>query len=302
MSLFNSSIRPSAVLSDEAIERYVASIRAEIDPDPHFRRRLRGIVVNRFVATREGLAPAAPIRAMGRLGRACLYASFVLGLSVTSVMAASESAIPGDLLYPLKRQIEVMRLEVLPAAYHPTLLAHDLSERISELDALVERGDWARAEALAPVVADDIERLVAAGASLAPLDPQLSVLEDLVARLPEQARGAITHAIEVSSASGSSAGGTPATSGGGGAPAAGGSGGGGSSAAGGDRPSAGQPGDVDEGSTGQGSGAGQGGGTGQPENPGSSGHGAPAGIGPDGGPPDRAQPSRSPKAEPSPAP
>ena len=60
MSLFNDTLRPPAILSDQAVERYLAAIRAEIEPDPFFRRRLRGQVMNRFVATREGMIAAPP--------------------------------------------------------------------------------------------------------------------------------------------------------------------------------------------------------------------------------------------------
>ena len=111
MSLFRSSLRQPAILSDEAIERYLAAIRTEIEPDPLFRRRLRGHVMNRYVAAREGQATGRGVaREMGRLGRAVLYASFALGLSVTGAMAVSQQSIPGDPLYAVKLRIETLRL------------------------------------------------------------------------------------------------------------------------------------------------------------------------------------------------
>ena len=111
MSLFTR--RPgSHVPPDEAMRRYVELVRRDIDPHPLFRRRLRGTVVNRFVAQREGSAVARRPRAsrMGRLGRACLYASVATAISVGGVMAASESALPGGFFYPLKLSVEDMRL------------------------------------------------------------------------------------------------------------------------------------------------------------------------------------------------
>ena len=93
MSLLRDSLRPPPLASDAAVRRYIELIRAELEPDPLFRRRLRGVVVNRFMAAREGLEqPAHRPSAMGRLGRAVLYSSFALAMSAGGVMAASQQA------------------------------------------------------------------------------------------------------------------------------------------------------------------------------------------------------------------
>ena len=116
MSLFTNPIRPAPIASDAAVRRYIEAIRRQIEPDPLYRRRLRGEVVNRFVAQKRGITltgPRQPSR-MGTLGRACLYASFALAVSVTGVMAASDAAIPGDVLYPLKLRLEKVRLDGAP--------------------------------------------------------------------------------------------------------------------------------------------------------------------------------------------
>ena len=92
MSLFNRALRPPPTLSDAAIERHLSALRSQIEPDPLFRRRLRSEVMNRFVAAREGTAQGtdASLRTseMGRLGRACLYATFTLAAGATSVKVA----------------------------------------------------------------------------------------------------------------------------------------------------------------------------------------------------------------------
>ena len=136
---------------------------------------------------------------MGALGRACLYASFALGVSVTGVMAASDAAIPGDLLYPLKRGIETMRLEVLPEQYRDELAAYALSERIGELSQLVEAGEMARASAFADSVHDAYDLAVAesddAGALAQRIDRQVARLEDVMSGLPAQARADIESAM-----------------------------------------------------------------------------------------------------------
>lgn len=196
MSLFRSSLRPPAIVSDEAIERYLAAIRSELAPDPLFRRRLRGHVVNRYVAAREGQATGrGQSKAMGRLGRAVLYASFALGLSVTGAMAGSQQAIPGDALYAVKLQIELLRLEVVPERLHDDLAAHSLGERIDELRRLSESGSPSAAHAHAAAVEAAYERVVVLSPDGATLAGHLEVAGALFERLPEQAQLAVAQAL-----------------------------------------------------------------------------------------------------------
>ena len=201
MSLFTNPIRPAPIASDAAVRRYIDAIRRQIEPDPLYRRRLRGEVVNRFVAQKQGVAPAG-VRGhsrMGELGRACLYASFALGVSVTGVMAASDAAIPGDLLYGLKRGIETMRLEVLPEQYRDELATYALSERLGELSQLVEAGEMARASAFADSVNDAYDLAVAEshdpGALAQGIERQVARLQDVMSSLPAQVRADIESAM-----------------------------------------------------------------------------------------------------------
>jgi hypothetical protein len=198
MSLFRGTIRPPAILSDEAVERYLAAIRAEIRPDPLFRRRLRGEVMNRYVAVREGIGATPARRSMGTVGRAVLYATFTLAVTSTSVLAASQEALPGDLLYPLKRHIETLRVQILPAHLHDDLAALSLAERIKELARLAERGEWS----LVAIQAEEVEQeydaflLLADAAPPGSNDRYLTVLAGLVERLPDGARAAVEAVIE----------------------------------------------------------------------------------------------------------
>ena len=198
MSLFRGTIRPPAILSDEAVERYLAAIRAEIQPDPLFRRRLRGEVMNRYVAAREGIGARPQRRSMGTLGRAVLYATFTLAVTSTSVLAASQEALPGDLLYPLKRHIETLRVQVLPAHLHDDLAAMALTERIDELAHLAERGEWGRVAIQAGVVEQEYDAflVLAEAAPRGANDRYLTVLAGLVERLPDGARAAVEAVIE----------------------------------------------------------------------------------------------------------
>lgn len=201
MSLFRGAIRPPAIPSDEAIERYLAAIRAEIRLDPLFRRRLRGQVMNRYVAAREGIGTATPRRSMGRLGRAVLYASFTLAATSTSVLAASQEALPGDLLYPLKRQVEALRVQVLPSHLHDDLAAYAVAERITELGHLAERGEWDRVAVQAAAVGHDYEAFLALADAAAPGSNEryLTVFAGLVDRLPGPARAAVEAVIALRS-------------------------------------------------------------------------------------------------------
>jgi hypothetical protein len=199
MSIFTRPIRPEPMASDEAVRRYVEAIRREIEPDPLFRRRLRGTVVNRFVAEREGTAvPAIRPSRMGRLGRACLYASLATALSVGGVMAASETAVPGEFLYPLKRSIEEMRMKVAPAQLRDDLAVHALAERIDELDQLVESGAWTLAADLAgDIRAASAELTAATGIEVIDeqVAAQLARLDATLDRAPVGARDAIERAM-----------------------------------------------------------------------------------------------------------
>jgi hypothetical protein len=198
MSLFRDSLRPPAIFSDEAVERYLAAIRAELRPDPQFRRRLRGQVLNRYVAVREGIGdtPTAA-RSMGRLGRAVLYATFTLAFSVTGVMAASQDALPGEFLYPLKRQVEDLRVQVLPVHLHDDLATYALGERIQELDELAERGDWDRVIGLAGAIETEYLALAdALESDTGELDRHIVVLNGLLETLPASARTAVEDVLD----------------------------------------------------------------------------------------------------------
>jgi hypothetical protein len=196
MSLFQRPIHPPAILSDRAVERYLEAVRAELSVDPLFRRRLRGNVVNRFVAEREGRTAAAPRRRMGALGRAVLYATFALSVSVSSAMAASQGAAPGDALYPLKIQIERLRLQALPDHLHDDLAAHSLGERIHELGMLAERGDWARVTAQAAAVEFEYRHFLDTTRAEGSSDRYLLVLTALLDRLPDRAQLAIENVLD----------------------------------------------------------------------------------------------------------
>lgn len=197
MSLFSRSLRPST--TDDAVDHYLASLRSRIEPDPLFRRRLRSQAINRFVAASEQLrdlpAPALG-QQMGRIGRACLYASVALATSGAGVLGSSQEALPGDPLYGVKLRIEELRFQVIPAHLQGVLSANVLAERLEEMTRLFESGRTADAMALQPAIAAEIEHLVAVEAASGPnaanrIANHLVVVNDLVDRLPAAAEAAV---------------------------------------------------------------------------------------------------------------
>lgn len=205
MSIFNRALSPAPRSSAEPIERALAAVAAHVEPDPLFRRRLRSEVLNRYVAAREGIAtherpvPARRSRT-GRLGRACLYASFGLAATAASVLAAVQEALPGEALYGVKLRVEQLRFIVVPDHLHADLVAYTLGERIKEMDHLVAAGTWDEAIALVPAIEHEVARLQAiVNASSDPDDARIErhllVLAELLERLPDAARSAVEDGV-----------------------------------------------------------------------------------------------------------
>ena len=186
--------------AERAIRLSVDAAARRTTVDPLFRRRLRGRVLNSYVAAREGVArPSTPGRSMGTIGRASLYASIAMMLSVGGVMAGAGASMPGDLLYPVKRQLEDVREVVLPAHFRDELAAAAFAQRVHELSRLIEAGDMSRANALLPDVRASFEALAAQRPVTdddSTLSRQLSVLADLLERLPEPAEHAMKRALQ----------------------------------------------------------------------------------------------------------
>ena len=134
--------QPADPIIAARVERHLRRIQ----PDPMFRRRLRGQVLNRYVANREGMIRLAPVhsgrREMGALGRGVLFASLLTALGVSAVGAAAQESLPGDALYPVKLQLEDLRMRVAPPELRDDLAAMALDERLEEVEALAAVGRW----------------------------------------------------------------------------------------------------------------------------------------------------------------
>jgi hypothetical protein len=198
--------REAAVRPDDPIARMIARTAGHVRPTREYRWRLRGRVLNRYVAAREGLVVEAPRNAqMGRIGRAVLYASVGLAISVSAVGAASTSALPGDPLYGVKRQVEELRMEIAPPSARPMLAAMALDERLSEVERLAAAGNWAGAGLAEQEVDAAVATLRGFGGSLsadqlARLAHHTQVLTDLLASAPASARAGLERALIASAA------------------------------------------------------------------------------------------------------
>jgi len=186
-----------------------------IQPDPLFRRRLRGQVLNRYVAAREGLVPAparpAMRREMGKLGRGVLYASLLTAMSVTAVGAASQNSLPGDALYGIKLELEAIRMHVAPPGLRDDLAILALDQRLREVELLAEAGRWAlvdEAAARAVEAEDALARIIGSdsvsGASRGEEARQRHAdrLAELMATAPASAWDGLERALEASTADG----------------------------------------------------------------------------------------------------
>jgi uncharacterized membrane protein YgcG len=195
-----------SVTPDDPMLRMIARTAGRIKPGRAYRWRLRGRLVNQYVAVREGLAPAAPRRParMGSLGRAVLFASVGLAISVSAVGAASTSALPGDPLYAVKRQVEELRMEIAPPSVRPALAAMALEERLAEVEQLAAAGDWTRVALGEAEVDGAVAMLRGLGAPLtaeqvADLTHHTQVLTALLARAPAAAQPGLERALLASS-------------------------------------------------------------------------------------------------------
>jgi hypothetical protein len=172
-----------------------------IEPDPLFRRRLRGEIVNRYVAEREGQLPhQAPRRQMGALGRAALYASLGLAIGVSAAGAAADRALPGDVLYAVKLELEDVRMRIAPPSVRDELAAMALGERVEELERLAAAGSWQLLPAAAARVVDAEEALAATGpggaGAAAATSRASEVLTTLLAEVPAEAQQGVARALD----------------------------------------------------------------------------------------------------------
>jgi hypothetical protein len=187
-------------LPDEKTVGWLREAVLELDPDPLFRRRLRGALLNGYVEVREGMRRPAPAPSgMGRIGRAVLYASLTMAVGATAVGAAARDALPGDPLYSVKMAVERIRTDLAPASVQRQLAAASVDTRIDELAQLAARGNWALAAASAQQVAAELRHLETMGgapsAEETGIEHRLTVLTAILEKAPPAAAEGLQRAI-----------------------------------------------------------------------------------------------------------
>ena len=190
---------------DDPILRRVEQAFTSTRIDGAYRRRLRSEVVNRYVAIREGHVVALPLThrgMMGRLGRACLYASVALAGSSAGLLAGSQSALPGDVLYDIKIRIDELRLQAAPPDMRVAVAEYIVDARLNEAMVLAADGEWGRAElaaAAASASTTQMAGLLSGDADVeARIQAHLAVLAGLIESAPAAAQAALEHAVAVS--------------------------------------------------------------------------------------------------------
>ena len=186
---------------EDPIVRAMLRHGTELEPDPRFARRLRGIVLSRHVATREGYGvPVRQRTPMTPIGRGVLIGTVLVAMSAGSVGAFSQAALPDDPLYPLKLRLEALRMAIAPADLQDDLLRLALDERVSELRRAADAGRWAAAEEAAWRVAVTEDQLIQLG-GLTPavaqrIEAHLHALDRIMVHAPAYAAARVAERLD----------------------------------------------------------------------------------------------------------
>lgn len=188
---------------DSTFAAWLEESLQDLEPDPLFRRRLRGETLNRHVAQREGLARRPARRRMTPIGRAVLYASLLLASSSAVALGGAQTALPGDALYHVKTRVEELRLELVSASFRDDLALLSLEERLRELEVLAASGRWSLVPAAAAAVVVAEERAEALGArpDRSQMAGHAARLTDLLRVAPMAAQPGLERALAASSSS-----------------------------------------------------------------------------------------------------
>jgi len=166
------------------------------------RARVLARLTNRLAATKG--APRLGWRTI--LRPAYALAGLLLALTLTfgaTAAYASEAALPGDVLYGVKRGLEDVQLILsTTAAGDSALVEHFADRRLDEIETLTGRGRWDDAERALqayPEVVDELVALPQADAvdsQAARLAHHLEVLRRVGEKTPAEAQPALLRALE----------------------------------------------------------------------------------------------------------
>lgn len=187
-----------------ALADLAADLRRVLAPAPASASqtaRVRARVLRDLPARDRAPRPSGWRRLRPAYALAGLLLIFVLAFGSTTAYA-SESALPGDPLYAVKRSLEDIRLQLSPTtAGDRALLGEFADRRVDEIETLAQRGRWAdvdRALRAYPAVVDLLVSLSEDGSEVeaAQLSRHVQVLTRVKANSPAEAQPGLLRALE----------------------------------------------------------------------------------------------------------
>ena len=170
----------------ELAERVQAAPAAKLPDDK--RRALEAQLLRRIALERSQPVSrsAAPRFLLRRRNFAWAMAAVIVAvLLLGSTVSASAASVPGDVLYPMKRAVERVRLSLTPDEQRVELHMEFARQRLQELNILQERGDVS--EELLTEISDETAVVLERVPSL-PQDEQQAVLMSLTDFQDQQAK------------------------------------------------------------------------------------------------------------------
>lgn len=182
-----------------------ADLRSALAPAPAaepLRARVQARVARGAATARTAPRPGWRMSLRPAYALAGLLLVFSLAFGATAAYA-SEAALPGDVLYGVKRGVEDVQLVLsTTAAGDSALVEHFADRRVDEIEALTGRGRWDDAERALqayPEVVDELVTLSQADAvdsQAARLSHHLEVLTRVGANTPAEAQPALLRALD----------------------------------------------------------------------------------------------------------
>jgi len=182
-----------------------AESRSALAPAPAagaVRARVLARVMNRVAVSQA--APRLGRRTILRPAYALAGLLLVLTLTFGATAAyASEAALPGDVLYGVKRGLEDVQLVLSTTAAGDSALVERFADRrVDEIEALTGRGRWSDAEWALQAYPEVVDEMLAASqvedldSQAARLTRHLEVLIRVGANAPSEAQPALLRALE----------------------------------------------------------------------------------------------------------
>ena len=188
-----------------ALVALAADLRSDLAPAPApkaRRARVLARVTNRIAAGQASRRQGWALSLRPAYALAGLVLALTLAFSATAAYA-SEAALPGDVLYGVKRGLEDVQLVLsATAAGDSGLIERFADRRVDEIETLTRRGRWGDAERALQAYPEVVDEMLAASqvedldSQAARLTRHLEVLIRVGANAPSEAQPALLRALE----------------------------------------------------------------------------------------------------------